>query len=156
MFDLCITLVTVYVGNVHGLARMTWEKNRTDRWFLCRKILVSFPDYLLCFSILNLTCQSRLIGSLQVRIELPSHRAHTGALCEGYVCDTFAYRSSMRRVCMWYFRIELLIMFHASNLEVQESGYTAFGLSDREYLRPCMHAFALLTVNINNGLSHDV
>ena len=47
-------------------------------------------------------------------------------------------------------------MFHASNLEVQESGYTAFGLSDRECVRPCAHALALQTVNINNGLSHDV
>ena len=43
-------------------------------------------------------------------------------------------------------------MCHASNLEVRESGYTAFGLSDHV----CVHAFALQTVNISNGLSHEV
>ena len=47
-------------------------------------------------------------------------------------------------------------MFHASNLEVRESGYTAFDLPDRVCIRPCVHAFALQTVNINNGLSREV
>ena len=47
-------------------------------------------------------------------------------------------------------------MFHASKLEVRESGYTAFGLSDHVCVRPCVHALALQTVNINNGLSREV
>ena len=80
-------------------------------------------------------------GSLQVRIELPSHGAHTGALCGGYVR---------------YLRIELLIMLHSSGLEVRESGYTAFGLSDRVCVRLCVHAFVLQTANMNNVLSHEV
>ena len=40
-------------------------------------------------------------------------------------------------------------MFHASNLEVRERWYTASGLCDRVCVRPCVHAFALQTVNIN-------
>ena len=52
---------------------------------------------------------SELYAYLQVQvcIELPSHRVPTGALCGGYV---------------WYLRIEVLIIFNASNLEVRESG----------------------------------
>ena len=64
-------------------------------------------------SSLRIELRSELYAYLQVRIELPSHRAPTGALCGGYVR---------------YLRIELLIMFHASNLEVRETGIYCFWL----------------------------
>ena len=41
-------------------------------------------------------------------------------------------------------------MFHASNLEVRESGYTAFGLSDRMCVfdRACMHSLCERSISV--------
>ena len=42
-------------------------------------------------------------------------------------------------------------MFHASNLEVRESGYTAFGLSDPivcAFNRACMHSLCKRSISI--------
>ena len=48
-------------------------------------------------------------------------------------------------------------MFHASNLEYERAGILLLACPIVcAFDRACVHAFALQTVNINNGLSHEV
>ena len=76
---------------------------------------------------MRIELRSELCAFLQVHIELPSHR------------------SSMRRVCM----IELLIMYHASKLEVRESGCTVLACPIVcAFDCACMHSLCKRSISI--------
>ena len=91
-------------------------------------------------------------GSLQVRIELPSHRAHTGALCGGYVCDTFAYSSwSWLMPPTWKYERAGILIFACPIVSAFDRA-CMYSLCKR----PISITFYLMTFNMRSLMKHNM